>query len=139
MTFTVEDKENPVDYFENYFDKKVNAYLVTETNRFAKQFQDHNIEALSSQSRVRKWYDTSANEIKVFIELLILQGMDSKTENSIYFSSRQNITSPFCRKIMSGRRFDLLRKFLHLVDNDTTKDVPEEKVAKIKQSIDLVF
>ena len=59
---------------------------MTETNRFAKQFQDHNTEALSSRSRVRKWYDTSVNEVKVFIEFVIPQGMDSKVENSMYFS-----------------------------------------------------
>ena len=65
MKFTVENKENAVKYFENYFDEEIIVYFVTETNRFANQFQDENTEALSSRSRVRKWYGTRANEMKV--------------------------------------------------------------------------
>jgi len=72
VKFTVEDKENPVEYFEKFFDEEVIAYLVTEANRFAVQFRDENEETLSPQSRARKWYDTSVNEMKVFIGLLIL-------------------------------------------------------------------
>ena len=139
VKFAVKDKENPVEFFENYFDEEVVTYLVTETNRFAQQFQNENMEAMSPQSRVHKWHDTSANEMKVFIGLLILQGIDSKVESSMYFSSRESVASPFFRKIMSGRRFDLLHKFLHLVDNETITDGPGRKVAKIKPFIDLIL
>ena len=38
VKFAVEDKKNPVEFFENYFDEEVVTYLVTETNRFAQQF-----------------------------------------------------------------------------------------------------
>ena len=47
VKFTVEDRENPVEYFENYFDEEIIAYLVTKTNRFSHQFQNENGEALS--------------------------------------------------------------------------------------------
>ena len=50
MKFTVEDRENPVEYFENYFDEEIMAYLVTETNTFSHQFQNKNREALSPRS-----------------------------------------------------------------------------------------
>ena len=77
--------------------------------------------------------------MKVFIGLLILQDIDFKVENSLYFSSRESVASPFFRKIMSGHIFDLLHKFLHLVDNDTITDGPGRKVAKIKPIIDLIL
>ena len=38
VQFTVEDSENPVEFFEKYFDDEIIEYLVTETNRFANQF-----------------------------------------------------------------------------------------------------
>ena len=95
MKFTVEDRENPVEYFENYFDEEIIAYLVTKTNRFSHHFQNENREALSPRSQVRKWYDTNANEIKGFIGLFILQGIDSKVENSMCFSSRESIAFYF--------------------------------------------
>ena len=84
---------------------------MTETNRFATRFQYENEENLLPLSQARRWYDTSANEMKVFIELLILQGIDFKVENSMYFSSRESIAFPFFHKIMSEHRFDLLHKF----------------------------
>ncbi|XP_068227913.1 piggyBac transposable element-derived protein 4-like [Palaemon carinicauda] len=40
---------------------------------------------------------------------------------------------------MSGRRFDLLHKFLHLVDNTTITDGPCRKLAKIKPFSDLIL
>ena len=138
VKFTVEDKENPVEYFEKYFDEEVIAYLMTETNRFATEFQHEYEENLSSQLRAHRWYDTSANEMKVFVGLLILQGIDSKVKNSLYFSSRESVSSLF-HKIMSGHKFDLLHKFLHMVDNDTITDGPGRKVAKIKPFIDLIL
>ena len=109
VKFTIENKENPMEYFDKYFDEEVIDHLVTETNRFASQFLDENAETLSPKSRVNKWYDTDASEMKVFIGLLILQGIDSKLENAMYFTSRESVASPFFRKFMSGRRFDLLQ------------------------------
>ena len=141
VKFTIEDKENPMEYFDKYFDEEVIDHLVTETNRFASQFLDENAETLSPKSRVNKWYDTDASEMKVFIGLLILQGIDSKLENAMYFTSRGSVASPFFRKFMSGRRFDLLHKFLHLVNNDTITDGPGlgRKLAKIKPFTDILL
>ncbi|XP_068201645.1 piggyBac transposable element-derived protein 4-like [Palaemon carinicauda] len=139
VKFTVEDKENPLEYFEKYFDDEIIDYLVKEANRFANQFIDENVEHLSPQSRVHKWFDTCASEMIVFIGLLILQGIDSKCDNSMYFSTRESVSSPFFRKIMSGRRFDFLHKFLHLVDNTTIQDGPGRKLAKIKPVSDLIL
>ena len=139
MKVTVEDEENQVEYFEKYFHEEVIAYLVTTTNRFATRFQYENEENLLPQSRVCKWYDTSANDMKVFIALLILQGIDSNVENSMCFSSRESIASRLFCKIMSGCRFELVHKFLHLIDNDTITDHPGRKVAEKKPFIDLIL
>ena len=76
--------------------------------------------------------------MKVFTGLLIVQGIDSKMENLMYFSSRERFAS-FFRKIMSGRRLELLHKFLHLVDYDTITDGPGKKLATIKPFIDLIL
>ena len=76
--------------------------------------------------------------MKVFIGLLILPGIESKVKNSMYFSSRERFASSFFCKIMSGRRFNLLHKYLHLVDIDTKTDGPGTKLAKTKPFIDLI-
>ena len=87
-----------------------------------------------------KWFDTNAKELKVFVGLLILQGVTSQSTNSMYFSKRESTATPFYPKIMSGRRFDLLQKFLHLVDNSKiTADMPQRKLAKVLPFIDLLL
>ncbi|XP_068250307.1 piggyBac transposable element-derived protein 4-like [Palaemon carinicauda] len=139
VKFIIIDKENPMEYFAKFFDEEVIDYLVTKTNRYAGEFLDENGDRLSSQSRVNRWYDTDACEIKLFVGLLILQGIDSKLENSMYFTSRESIATLFYRKVMSGRRFDLLQKILHLVDNATIADGPGRKTAKIKPFTDLIL
>ena len=118
-----------MEYFQKYFDNEVIDLLVTETNRFANQFLDAYADTLLPNSRINKWYDTDANEMNVFVGLLILQSIDSKLDNSMYFSSRESVATPFFQKIMSGRRFDLLHKFLHLVNNDNITAGPRRKVA----------
>ena len=86
-----------------------------------------------------KWFDTSVNEMKVFVGL-ILQSVNSKSQNSMYFSTRESISTPFFPKIMSGCCFDLIQKFLHLTDNSQiTPDRPQQKLAKIKPFIDLLL
>ena len=57
----------------------------------------------------------------MFIGLLVLQGIDSKVDNSMYFSSRESVTSHFFRKVMSGRRFDLLRRNKTLISQDFSR------------------
>lgn len=69
--------------------------------------------------------------------LLILHDIDSKSTNSMYFTSCESVAS-FFRKIMSGCRFDLLHKFLHLVNNATITDGPGRKLAKIKPFTDII-
>ena len=55
----------------------------------------------------------------------------------MYFSSCESIASFFC-KIMSGCRFDLLHKYLYLVDINTIMNGPRTKLVKIKPFIDLI-
>ena len=98
VKFIVEDKNNPMEFFEMFFNENIFELIVTETNRFAKQFLDAKLETLPTNSRMRKWFDASINEMKVFIGLLILQGVDSKASNDMYFSSCNSLGSPFLEK-----------------------------------------
>ena len=54
VKFSVSNRDNPVEYFENYFDAEVITFLFIETNRFAKQFQAEKKDQLLSQSQIHK-------------------------------------------------------------------------------------
>ena len=140
VKFTVTNKNNPLEFFKQFWDDAIFDYLVSQTNNFAKQFIDENLLTVPKNSCTLTWFDTSVNEIKAFVGLLILQIVNSKSQNSMYFSNRESISTPFLPKIMSGRRFNLILKFLPLADNSQiTPDSPQRKLAKIKLFIDLLL
>ena len=109
VQFTVDDNNNPMQFFFNFFDEIVFEHIVNETNLFAKQFFEENVESLPQHSRAHQWYDTCIDEMKTFVALLILQGVDSKAWSCMYFTKRESVCSPFYSKVMSGRRFELLQ------------------------------
>ena len=43
MKFTVTNKDNPLEFFEQFWDNAIFDYLVSQTNKFAKQFIDENL------------------------------------------------------------------------------------------------
>ena len=143
MKFEVADKSSPPEFFEKFFDDQVIELITIETNRFAKQtIEAADVESLSKKARLREWYDTSAEEIKLYVALLILQGVDSKSENRFYFGKRESVRNSLFPKVMSGRRFEMISKFLHFVDNTNyacSANAPERKLAKIQPLINVLL
>ena len=127
-------------FFKKFFDEIVFEHIVNETNLFAKQFFDENVESLPQHSRAHQWYDTCIDEIKMFVALLILQGVDSKAWSCMYFTKRESVCSPFYSKVMSGRRFELLQRFMHFADNTSiNNESPGRKLAKIQPLLDILI
>ena len=73
FTVTGTNKDNPLEFFEQFWDDTIFDYVVSQTNDFGKQFIDENLLTVPKNSRALKWFDTSVNEMKVFVGLLILQ------------------------------------------------------------------
>jgi len=102
---------------------------------YAAQFFDNDPE-LKPRSRIRKWKDTNEAEMKIFLGLLILQGIIGKPALELYFARRRIIETPFFYEIMSENRFALLCKFLHFADNLSFDNTSNKKTYKIKPIID---
>jgi hypothetical protein len=127
-------KEDVLGIFESFFTEDLITLIVVETNRYAKQYLEKN--NLKSKSRCHQWTDTNNAEIKTYFGLLILQGINSKPTESLYFTKRESVETPFFSKIMSQRRFLLISKFLHFANNDEyssiSVDCPNRKLYKIQ-------
>jgi hypothetical protein len=109
-------RENkPIEYFDKFFDDSIINEIVQQTNIYAQQFVNEN--NLKARSRVIQWEDTNSDEIRVYLALLLLQGIVYKPEQAQYFSKKQSISTPFFAAIMLKDRFLLLSKFLHFTDN----------------------
>lgn len=129
----ISDTEDVLAYFNLYLTEDIIAHMVEETNRRAQQLgQDP---ALKRRSRQHNWVDTTPDELRVFMALLLYQGIMHKPDIKIYWTTKPLFETPYVRKIMAQNRFLLLWKCLHFTDNTsvTTYLTPAHKsFAKIK-------
>ena len=56
---------------------------------------------LKKRSRIQEWQETDADEIKVYLALLLLQGIVRIPKEVLYFSKKSSLYNPFFRRIMS--------------------------------------
>ena len=129
----VADKGDPLQYFELLVTQDMIDSIVTETNRRGLQLSSQ--PNLKARSRMRQWREVDDAEIRVFIAILLYQGIVQKPENDMFWTTKPLLETPYIRKIMSELRFTLILKCLHFVDNDTIvrSDSPaENSFMKIK-------
>ena len=59
--------DDPLAYFELFFDDPLIDMIVQQTNLYAKQFLDLNRSILKKCSRSKEWIDTNKEEMKVYL------------------------------------------------------------------------
>lgn len=107
----------PLECFELYFDHAMIEIVVRETNRYAEQFISKN--PPKERSLYKTWTPTTENEIRLFLGILILQGIVKLPRQEWYWSKRKVLHSSIFPELMSRNRFLLLMKFLHFANNDS--------------------
>ena len=70
-----------------------------------------------ARSRSKERIDTDSNEIRIFLALLLMQGVNHKPEMQHYFIKRASLYSPFFAEVMDKNRFILLSEFLRFNNN----------------------
>ncbi|XP_064635294.1 piggyBac transposable element-derived protein 4-like [Lineus longissimus] len=124
----IHDTSDPLEFFELFFGDELVDLIVTETNRFARQYLVEKEGTLKARSRAKEWEDTDSDEIRVFLALLLLQGVVFKPEIEVSFSKKASMYTSFFREVIDKERFILLCKFLHFTDN--TAFDPEGPIPK---------
>ncbi|GBM38920.1 PiggyBac transposable element-derived protein 4 [Araneus ventricosus] len=111
LKVSIGDSEDPLDYFNLFFDDEIFNFIVSETNRYAEShFQ--NVK-LTPASRAVKWKNINNQEMKRFISLLLFQGIVQKPVEKRFWSKRPILSTPFFGKIMIEIKYGLIMKFLH--------------------------
>ena len=106
LQVAVDNPDDPLAFFSLFFTPEIVNVIVTETTRSAAQ--------LISQMRARpharlnNWSDTNANEIRVFIAVLLYQGIVQKPTVDSYWTTRSLLSTPYVRYIITRDRFALL-------------------------------
>lgn len=111
----VEDKTSPLAYLNLFLNEDSYEQIATETNRYAEQYLQGKI--LSAKSRFKKWVATTANEVRVFMALILAMGLISQIDVTDYWTTNPVTSTPFFPACMARDRFLLILTFLHLNDN----------------------
>ncbi|GBM78914.1 PiggyBac transposable element-derived protein 4 [Araneus ventricosus] len=111
------DGSSPIEFFCIFFDDDIVGYIASETNRYAEDFIEKNY--LTPSSRVQKWKDVDLSEIRVFLGIIIFQGIVQKPLQKWYWSQKPLLSTPYLKQLMSEKRFSIIMKFLHFTNNET--------------------
>jgi len=133
LNITLQSPDDPLAYFESFLTSDILSPVVEETNRRAVQLRAK--PGLKGGSRLHQWVDTTMSELMSFIALLLYMGIIWKPELKLYWTTNAILETPYVRRLMTEKRFSLLTKCLHFVNNEllpTTASKAEKSFDKIR-------
>lgn len=106
-----------LDFLSLYIKDGDYQIMADQTNIYADQYFRSREAPLLPNSRFNKWTDTNANEMKVFIGMVLAMGLVNQADIKEYWTTDPVTSTPFFPSCMPRDRFQLLLSFLHLNDN----------------------
>ncbi|XP_021361535.1 piggyBac transposable element-derived protein 4-like [Mizuhopecten yessoensis] len=131
----------PIDFFHKFIPNEFVELMVTQTNLYAQRKIEENQENMKPHSRISKWYDVTALELKVFLALFITMGIVKKSQLDEYWSTSEIGETPLFGKHMSKDRFHAILSNLHIVNNKDAIPVGQvghDPLFKVRPLIDLL-
>ncbi|GFG29303.1 hypothetical protein Cfor_03731 [Coptotermes formosanus] len=120
VTGLLSEEVRPVHIFSMFMESDFWLHLVAQVNKYAASTTVQNDSDSLNSDMESKWFDTTVDELKAFISLCIMQ---SCVKKRIPFKHIGALKSPqrlhFFSLIMTFKRYKLMCKFLHFVDNAT--------------------
>ncbi|XP_038071966.1 piggyBac transposable element-derived protein 4-like [Patiria miniata] len=114
--------------FENFFPPELVAHIADETNRYAALKPKRQS---PSPSHMREWFDTTPDEMSVFLAMTIIIGIMPKPDLKLYWTRDPVFETPFFPNTMPRDRFMELLFHLHLRQADTN-----DRLYKVRPVID---
>ena len=105
LLFDVNQNTKPLDYFYQFFPEELFVLMARETNRYAKQTLQR-LGVLQEHSRLNKWTDTTAEEMKAFTGLQMAMGLVTKPALSMYWEETWIFATPGFGTVMSRNRWE---------------------------------
>ncbi|GCC20239.1 hypothetical protein chiPu_0018819 [Chiloscyllium punctatum] len=113
----------PLDFFSVLCDNRIIDRVVDETNRFAEQ----------TGERDCMWRPVTKAENCVFFALKMLGGIVKMPDQEMNWSKDELLERPIFRKLISLKRHNKLKQYLHFVNNETfdAETHPNPKLYKV--------
>jgi len=112
--FELNSNSTILDFFEALVTPFLLGKVAYETNEYFRQ----NTESHILSCRNASWYDTTSEELYLFISVQMLMARNKKLDISEYWSTDPLLYSPIFGKIMSRNRFQLLLRYIHFCNNN---------------------
>ena len=127
----IPNNATPLDLFSLLFSDKILDHVVDRTNRYAERLlEEPNI----LRKSIKKWVALSRDELKRFLAVSLLMGEVKIITIRHYFCCKGLYVVPAFSKIMSGRKYQMIVKHLHM-DSDENDD----PLSKVRPIIDLLI
>ena len=140
LKLRINENPQPIDFVEIYFTETLLQLIVTETNRYPKQYVEANSKKADSSYIVR-WAPVACSEMKVFLGLLLLTGIIQKGSLNTYWSTEELIQTPMFSIVMTSDRFLLILRFLYFNNsndpNYNLRDKNKDHLHKIRPFLDM--
>lgn len=118
--------------FEAFFSPDFMQKVALGCNNFHKYFQEHAV--LEEKSRIKKWKDTTMEEMYCFLAVTLLMPQVKKQKMNDYWSSDIFLSTPIFSQILKRDRYLLLLRMLHFSDNNNVDK--KDKLFKLRIVID---
>lgn len=117
--------ENELNFFQFFFDDELLQEIVDATNLYVFEFKDTE----SIDGVYYKYYNISISEMKAFLGIFILMGIDVKPEIKDYFSNNSLLRQNIYRSIFTRHRFLQIYYGLQIPSIDNVSNTRIEKEA----------
>ena len=109
ITFEIGNEARELDVFKKLFNDEILNVIVRETNRYARQ-------KLAGDA-LDKWQDVTLEEIKAFLGVSVVMGVNILPSISDYWSSNQFLRNEGIQKVMTKNRYENISRFFHFSDS----------------------
>ncbi|CAF0814755.1 unnamed protein product [Didymodactylos carnosus] len=126
--FPCTENSQPIDFFENFFDKTLMTFIMEQTNLY----HDQN-SSVYKNSHMAEWYDSTVSELYVMIATILLMSHITKHKIRDYWSTNYLLETRIFGKLFTRDRFRSLLSCLHFCDNNNGNNVndPLNKIRTI--------
>ena len=114
---------SPMEYFKMFFTENIMNIIVENTNLYSVQ-------------KCAKSIGTTTSEMATYIGMHVLMGVVNLPSYTNYWST--NLRYPPIADVMPRKRFELIRRYLHVVDNNDYDELTDDKLFKIRPLIEAV-
>lgn len=124
--YIVDEEGDLLKYFNLFFDEGLVNLVTENTNNYAQQYHEQHPDKAPFRP-------VSADELRVFLGIFILQSIVKKPDMQQYWSKNPLLQTPFFLQAMPYRRFIQIKQFLHFSNNQDydPETHPNPKLNKI--------